>query len=435
MYYKGIATSINKRLGFDYINRSANNRFKHALFQLALFAKARKDDEQYNYYLLEAAKEKQIVTQALFIIFTNIKITYPKLSISEHQQIVNCFWEQENEEIFSIPNEYLKWIVIDTYITSNDLTVDKKYKVIQLLSEYSKQYNSHQAYGRLGVLYKLGWIVEKNDAKAEQYWQQAAALGDRNSICVLGYHYEDRGKHNVEDYKQAFIYHEKAVEKGSANSANQLAILYKNGYGVEKNINKAVHYFSHAMKLDSNDRRHEQQDGLFYAPIFPHSAYNLGLLYWHGDTGLPSNKSLAFTYFKTAAEAGHQEAKGLFEKLAKDPVAKEEVERINDQHVYFWKKIQLDLPHTRQLLNKISCLLLSSAVIWKITKKDEAWCFISSYDFLKLSSNAIKPFTLKKTVQGEYILLLNSLSTYNLENILCELNNCALSCSPRELRK
>lgn len=77
------------------------------------------------------------------------------------------------------------------------------------------------------------------------------------------------------------------VKEGYPESINNLGLLYQKGFGVEKNISKAIHYYEQAIELKSS------------------AAYiNLGNLY-HFETSIKKDSKKAINYYKKAYELGN----------------------------------------------------------------------------------------------------------------------------------
>lgn len=418
-YSLGRGVAQNQEVSFDYLVRSANNNFKHALFQLAFHPKT-SSREQYYQYLIKAAKAGQIIAEAIVL----MGISQDKISADERNQISRNFWEQEYEEFFDIPTGEFKWLVMDAYLFN--CSTKKQIKKSMYLLNQLVELNDPQVLGRLGYLYKIGEKVKKDVEKAEQYWLKGAVLKDSHCLCALGYLYEERGNKDNSACKKAFQYHEQAAKLGNANSYNQLGLLYKEGNGVEKNIDKAIECFNEALRLDSPELRFIQRDGLFYRPVFPHAAYNLAVLYWYGEDGFPSFKELACYWFMESAKAGSEEAaKAIqaFKITCSNPVKSEAL-----NHSSFWeitqKSVRSEAENTFERLNEITSIL-GLNVSWKISKQNQAWCYIEPSDISKIPDSLPESLALRKTKNNAYILLVEKLSMDVLLEIIKSIDHAA----------
>ncbi|PJD93302.1 MAG: hypothetical protein CK424_02630 [Legionella sp.] len=291
-YQLGIGTTKDERLSLHYLKRSANNNFKRALFQLAFHPSIEKT--QKNDYLLDAARANCIEAQAM--VLSPIYFRQP-LSDVDRKHIVENFWQQEDRAVFSIVEDKFKAVVIDAYMETAPFTKKQRAKIMRLLNALAKE-NFPPALGQLGTLYHAGETIKKDSKKAEKYWLQGASLKHAACLCALGYLYEEQGVH-----EKAFIYHQKAAQVGSANSHNQLGLLYQSGRGVKKDAVKSIECFSEAMRLCIDI------EGLCYTHVFPYAAYNLAMLYWYGDENVEADNKQALLLFEKSAEAGHKQAK------------------------------------------------------------------------------------------------------------------------------
>lgn len=79
-----------------------------------------------------------------------------------------------------------------------------------------------EAMAYMGVMYRNGFVVEKDDAKAAEWYQKAIDTGGRTLLTSLAY--------------------------------NNLGILYQRGEGVKKDLEKARDLFQMAVDKDHNDR-------------------------------------------------------------------------------------------------------------------------------------------------------------------------------------
>lgn len=134
---------------------------------------------------------------------------------------------------------------------------------------------------------------EENNNKEKEKFIIAithALSGESDSQWIVGYYY-DTGYGVEIDYKQAFIWYTKSIENGSNLAYNNLGILYKGGYGIEKNKDKAKECF-----LKSKD--------------YKYSYYNLGHLFSE-----EKNIEKSIEYFMKATLYGNKQCADYIEKL------------------------------------------------------------------------------------------------------------------------
>lgn len=189
----------------------------------------------------------------------------------------------------------------------------------------------------LGLLYSRGLGVERDDAKAREFFDAGECGDDPEKYLKLGQSYEN-GIAKIKDYKAARRCYEKSVELGNRFALLNLAKLYANGFGVKQNYAKAwecVHQafladksknyiditkFIHENKIDipASFRPHAEADD-------PQAQLYYGLLLYNGY-GIEENEVEARSWIKRSADQGNQNARqffGFFEKGAEegDPVA------------------------------------------------------------------------------------------------------------------
>lgn len=85
-----------------------------------------------------------------------------------------------------------------------------------------------EAMAYMGVMYRNGFVVEKDDAKAAEWYQKAIDTGGKTLLTSLAY--------------------------------NNLGILYQRGEGVEQDYVKARDLFQKAVNVDHNDRAQQHLD-------------------------------------------------------------------------------------------------------------------------------------------------------------------------------
>lgn len=102
----------------------------------------------------------------------------------------------------------------------------------------SAQYN-------MGVLYDRGYGVERDYAKALQWYEKAAAQHYARAEHNLGIMYKT-GKGVSRDVDRAAKWFRRGADDGQAASQNNLAVLYMKGKGVAQNTGKAAFWAARA---------------------------------------------------------------------------------------------------------------------------------------------------------------------------------------------
>lgn len=110
MYNQGIGTTKNSKLALEFLKRSANLKFKHALFELYLHPSTASSERKD--YLKRAAMAEHIIAQAIILSDKSFALTE-----QENDFIKTSFCAQDIDEIIEIANaERLKIITIEAYI-------------------------------------------------------------------------------------------------------------------------------------------------------------------------------------------------------------------------------------------------------------------------------------------------------------------------------
>lgn len=113
----------------------------------------------------------------------------------------------------------------------------------------------------------------------------AAENGDSNAMNEIGVHY-----YQLEDYSQAKEWFLKAAELDNIYAIGNLGMLYQQGLGVEKDLNKAFECYQNAACRDF---------GLQWAA---NQLNSMGINYQNGANGFPQDDSLTCKCYKAAAE-------------------------------------------------------------------------------------------------------------------------------------
>jgi|GEM_PF-5566134 len=131
----------------------------------------------------------------------------------------------------------------------------------------------------LGLLYDLGYGVDRNPAEAARWYGLAVEKGDADALfnlALLNY--------RQEKFKEAASLFERGANAGDAAARNNLAALYQSGRGVAFDQAMALNHYQQAAKGGS-----------------PEAAFNLGNLYRRGDSVAQSDAVACDWYRKAAA--------------------------------------------------------------------------------------------------------------------------------------
>ncbi len=136
---------------------------------------------------------------------------------------------------------------------------------------------------KVADFYYYGAVVEKNTEKAIEYYEKAISLGHIFAISKLANKlyelceyeralplFEQAAEYGNDEgylyaaymlsdetilpvnYEKAVKYYQILADKKNARAMNNLAVLYENGYGVEKNLHKAFELFKEATENGGN---------------------------------------------------------------------------------------------------------------------------------------------------------------------------------------
>jgi len=135
----------------------------------------------------------------------------------------------------------------------------------------------------MGDYYRTGQWVEKNLAQAEQYYRQAAAHGNIDSLLMLSAICADK-----KDYPEAFRWGDIAVKLGDAQAQNLMGDIYAEA---EPDCKKAIGFYIQAAKQN-----------------YKYAQFELGNCYENGR-GVAKDEAQAVIWYQKAADQGHVDAK------------------------------------------------------------------------------------------------------------------------------
>ena len=129
--------------------------------------------------------------------------------------------------------------------------------------------------------------------------RELAESGDSNSQMELGMIYAT-GNGVEKDFTKANVWFLEAALQGNKDGMFNIGVSYQTGSGMEKNHRKAVEWYEKASK-----RGHEK------------ASLVLGDLFFKGEDNLreEKNETMAYLYYRLAAEQGSEEALELIELI------------------------------------------------------------------------------------------------------------------------
>lgn len=150
------------------------------------------------------------------------------------------------------------------------------------------------AYHSLASCYQNGDGVLKNEDKAIDYYKMAAKAKFVPSLISLSF-CSRMGAEGRADARECFKNMIKAANMGNSYAQNCIGFFYEEGYGVEKNIRKAVEWYLKSAQQEN-----------------PWAQCNLGCIFFEGIEA-KINRKRAIKYFIKSAKNNHPRA---YEKLA-----------------------------------------------------------------------------------------------------------------------
>jgi TPR repeat protein len=174
------------------------------------------------------------------------------------------------------------------FVSSRELTQARKH--LEELAD-KKNRGAMQVLGNMYYTGRMGY--EQDYAKAREWYEKAAALGDSWALCNLGYiYYYGRG---VEiDYEKAFSLFERSAYKGNHNAIYKVGDHYYNGYFVKRNYESAFYWYQRA-----REAAERAVNGGSDCPELPNILYRLGLCFSKGH-GVSEDLVLSLHYLGKA---------------------------------------------------------------------------------------------------------------------------------------
>lgn len=158
-------------------------------------------------------------------------------------------------------------------------------EAVKWFTKAAEQENAKAEYN-LGNCYYYGYGVYENYGEAVKWYTKAAEQGCAEAQNSLGYYYEI----NELNPKKAVEWYTKAAEQGLRIAQCNLGVCYKNGNGVEKNLEEAIKWYTKAADQG-----------------YAEAQYYLGKAYDKGE-GVAKNDSEAMKWYLKAVKNNSPEA-------------------------------------------------------------------------------------------------------------------------------
>lgn len=149
-----------------------------------------------------------------------------------------------------------------------------------------------QAQFNYGILLRHGQGVAADPAKATEMFLRAARQGSIDAAFNLAQMVREHAVGGEVLTEAVALLEQCADDKDGVKCAYAAGLAATEGWVGLPDIPRAVEFFRKAV-----------------AGGHTSAAYNLGLIYFYGQTGVPSDRDEALRLFTLAAEAGHEKAK------------------------------------------------------------------------------------------------------------------------------
>jgi len=257
----------------------------------------------FNLLSLEAQQKNVLaIFDVGFMHFKNLFLSDSSEEISQEffQKALQGFKElsgnQNNEKLFDYINYRIGKMNSLGYGTEQDYAKAFEY--------FLKAENNKYAQFSLGGLYQYGNGVDQNDEKAFYYYKLSADAGNAFAQYKTAEAFQN-AKGTPLDKKEATVYFTKAFNNFLAideknpdhNIKYKIGYMYLNGYGTEKDIEKAKEYF--LASVDENDS----------------SKYALSKIILDDVNSLPEDKTKAFVWLNILSDKGKDMAQYTLGKI------------------------------------------------------------------------------------------------------------------------
>lgn len=186
---------------------------------------------------------------------------------------------------------------------------------------------STTAMRNLGVSYQFGSSVEKDEEKALEWYEKAAALGDTESMLQIAYYYREQ-----DDPEKELEWYEKAAANGSAEAMNYIGVSYHNQSEYEKAEEwyiKAAH-MQYARSMTNLSKLYNVYNRLIPGNPYVTKEADTAEIAWHmGDDSAmeylgrsferqifyAADRDMAIKFYRLAAALGNTKAIESLERL------------------------------------------------------------------------------------------------------------------------
>ena len=292
----------NYELAISYLKRAANLGEENAMTMLMeeYFFEEPRNEEKALYWAQKIVENEKAIgyRYAMSIIGT---IYFYKEDKAKAFTYLKSAHEDKRQGLFRGNTHHSTILLAECYLmgygTSKDYSLAYKY-YNEYMEDESKinKFDLIFVCNRIAYLYENGLGVSQSSSKAFSYYMKAAQNDDpaAESFVADAYFY---GEGITEDINKAIFWYEKSAQQDRAYSCFMLGFIYAREVYGHYNTTKAVECLNKAIECD------KEKD------ISASAYYELGKIYENGGGSISKSYAKAGTYYKKAAELGHDKAK------------------------------------------------------------------------------------------------------------------------------
>lgn len=220
----------------DFLNESAKNGDITAHYYLGIYYEEIEQDDlkAFEHFKIAAEGEMQEAQIMLYLFYY-----WGGDGISIDKEKAFKWIKKAADQGDSKAQYYLGRMYLDGQGTEQDLK-----KAFDLFVLSAENGNAMAAYD-LGVMYQNGEYVEPDYEKGIEWIEKSAKMGMPEAQYSIGLHYL-----SLEDFNKALDYFYKAAKQGNQSAKREIGMMYKEGRGVEKDIENAKKWLQDAAKYD-----------------------------------------------------------------------------------------------------------------------------------------------------------------------------------------
>lgn len=269
----GVIKDYNK--AFIWFQKSAENDYVGAYYQLGRAyyngLGVDKDEEKAFKWHKKAAENNLAASQyALSLMYKNGEGCDENL-VSAYYWVERAAENDYEDAYYVVGRSYLEGICVEVNYKKAFYYLSKGYLALDTNCIES-----------LAEMYLKGLNVKKDVYTALELYNRALEFGDRSIYFKVGKVYEDEGLIN-----QAISIYNQGHEEGNLKCTQRLGIMYYNGEGVEKDLEKAMEY----MEIAATKKE-------------PHAMYVLAVAYYRLNRFGDKTSDIAKALLKEAYELG-----------------------------------------------------------------------------------------------------------------------------------